>query len=207
MSEVEPRDVRAADPAPSASGRASNLRMFGKLLVITCVMFGFGFALVPLYEKICEVTGLNSLTKVDREAAEFARNTQVDTSRKIVVEFDANSRGEAWQFRPERSSIEVHPGELATIVYDLVNTRDVATAGQAIPSYAPRQSAAYFRKIECFCFQQQALAANESKRFPVVFVIDPQLPKDVTTITLSYTFFEVAGAAAQAPVPATGRGS
>ncbi|MGD9943912.1 MAG: cytochrome c oxidase assembly protein [Burkholderiaceae bacterium] len=197
MAEVESRKLDASSPVPAASGRASNLQLFGKLLVITAVMFGFGFALVPLYEKICEVTGLNSLTKVDRGAAEFARNTQVDATRRIVVEFDANSRGEAWQFRPERSSIEVHPGELVTVVYDLVNTRDTSTAGQAIPSYAPRQSAAYFRKVECFCFEQQTLAAKESRKFPVVFVIDPDLPKDVTTITLSYTFFEVAGAQAQ----------
>lgn len=164
--------------------------MFGKLVVIAGVMFGFGFALIPLYDKICEVTGLNILTKVDRGAAAFARNTQVDQSRSIVVEFDANAHG-AWQFRPAVRSLEVHPGELVTVEYDLVNTRAAPTAGQAIPSYAPQHSAAYFRKLECFCFEQQALQANEKRRFPVVFVIDPKLPKDVNTITLSYTFFEV----------------
>lgn len=169
--------------------------MFGKLVVIAGVMFGFGFALIPLYDKICEVTGLNNLTKVDRGAAAFARNTQVDSSRKVVVEFDANARG-AWQFRPAVRSLEVHPGELVTVEYDLVNTRAGPTAGQAIPSYAPQHSAAYFRKLECFCFEQQALQANEKRRFPVVFVIDPKLPKDVNTITLSYTFFEVGGRAA-----------
>ncbi|MCL4775699.1 MAG: cytochrome c oxidase assembly protein [Burkholderiaceae bacterium] len=175
--------------------------MFGKLVVVAVVMFGFGFLLVPLYDRICEITGLNSLTKADRGAAEFARNTQVDRSRTIVVEFDANGRG-AWKFRPEVASLEVHPGELVTVVYDLENTRATPTTGQAIPSYAPRQSAAYFRKLECFCFQQQALGANETRRFPVVFVVDPKLPKDVNTITLSYTFFEVGGkAAAAAPQP------
>lgn len=178
-----------------ATARAQNLRMFGKLVVVACAMFGFGFLLVPLYEKICEVTGINSLTKVDRGAAEFARNTQVDLSRKVVIEFDANSRG-AWQFRPEVNALEVHPGELVTVVYDLVNTRALPTAGQAIPSYAPQQSAAYFRKLECFCFQQQELGGNETRRFPVVFVVDPKLPKDVGTITLSYTFFEVGGKSA-----------
>ena len=178
--------------------RVLNLRMFGKLVVVACAMFGFGFLLVPLYEKICEVTGVNSLTRVDRGAAEFARNTQVDRTRKVTIEFDANSRG-AWQFRPAVNALEVHPGELVTVVYDLVNTRALPSAGQAIPSYAPQHSAPYLRKLECFCFQQQELGGHETRRFPVVFVVDPALPKDVGTITLSYTFFEVGGKAAAAP--------
>jgi cytochrome c oxidase assembly protein subunit 11 len=182
------RDPSAAQP----SARSENLRMFGKLLVVAGTMFAFGFALVPLYEKICEVTGINFLTKRDREAEVFARNTQVDTSRKVIVEFDANGRG-AWRFRPETNAVEVHPGELVTVVYDLINTKDVPTSGQAIPSYAPMVSGAYFRKLECFCFEQQELAGGETRKFPVVFVVDPKLPKDVGTITLSYTFFEVAG--------------
>jgi cytochrome c oxidase assembly protein subunit 11 len=179
---------------PPASPRRStlNVRLFGKLIVMTGLMFGFGYALVPIYQKICEVTGINDLTKRDRGAAEFARNTQVDRSRTVTVEFDANSRG-AWLFKPETNAMTVHPGELITVVYDLVNTRPIATAGQAIPSYAPLQSAAYFRKLECFCFKQQALEGNETRKFPVVFVVDPQLPRDVNTITLSYTFFEVGG--------------
>ena len=191
------------------AAHSQNLRMFGKLIVVTVVMFGFGFALVPLYEKICEVTGINQLTKRDRQAEEFARNTQVDTSRKIVVEFDANGRG-AWQFRPEKNAIEVHPGELVTVVYDLVNTKASPTTGQAIPSYAPQVSAQYFHKLECFCFEQQELGGNETRKFPVVFVVDPKLPKDVNTITLSYTFFEVGGKSASgaqtAPAGAEGRG-
>lgn len=187
-------------PRDDAARPAQNLRMLGKLVVVACVMFAFGYALVPLYDAICEVTGLNYLTKVDRGAAEFARNTQVDRSRTVVVEFDANSRG-AWHFRPEVNSLAVHPGELVTIEYRLENTRAVASTGQAIPSYAPQESAPYFRKLECFCFRQQALAAHESRRFPVVFVIDPELPRDVTTITLSYTFFEVAARTAAAAAP------
>jgi len=183
--------------------------MFGKLIVVTLVMFGFGFALVPLYEKICEVTGINLLTRRDSQAEAFARNTQVDTSRKVVVEFDANGRG-AWQFRPEVNSLEVHPGELVTVVYALVNTRDAPTTGQAIPSYAPQVSGQYFRKLECFCFEQQELGGKETRKFPVVFVVDPKLPKDVNTITLSYTFFEVGGKSASgaqvAPAKAEGRG-
>jgi cytochrome c oxidase assembly protein subunit 11 len=161
-----------------------------KLVVLAVAMFGFGFALVPLYQKICEVTGINLLTRADAGAREFARNTQVDTSRKIRVEFDANTRG-PWRFKPEVSSIEVHPGELVTVDYELLNVESRAMAGQAIPSYLPQRSAQYFRKLECFCFKQQDLGANETRRFPVVFVVDPALPRDVTTITLSYTFFEI----------------
>lgn len=172
----------------------SNRRMLGKLAVIATVMFGFGWALIPIYKKICEVTGVNSLTRRDEGAAQFARNTQVDSARTVTVEFDANSHG-PWSFRPETRSMSVHPGQLVTINYDVVNTLDQPMAGQAIPSYAPIKSAEYFRKVECFCFAQQSLGANEARRFPVVFVIDPKLPKDVDTITLSYTFFAVAGPA------------
>jgi cytochrome c oxidase assembly protein subunit 11 len=178
-----------------------NWRMFGKLAVIVSIMFTFGWALVPIYKAICEVTGINVLTKTDKAAQDFARNTQVDNTRTITVEFDANGRG-PWQFKPEKSSLEVRPGELATMVYTLVNTQDQPTAGQAIPSYAPKHSGQYFRKIECFCFKQQALQAKEVKQFPVVFVVDPNLPKDVNTITLSYTFFEVAGLGKSAQTPA-----
>lgn len=167
-----------------------NLATLGKLSVLALAMFGFGFAMVPLYQKICEVTGINFLTKHDAGAAEFARNTQVDSSRIVTVEFDSNHHG-PWRFRPEKRSVDVHPGELVTVEYELVNTTPRDMAGQAIPSYAPQVSMQYFRKLECFCFKQQALEANQTRRFPVVFVIDPKLPPDVRTITLSYTFFEV----------------
>ena len=180
-----------------AETRFENAQMVGKLIVVIAVMFGFGFALVPLYEKICQITGINQLTKRDRQAESFAKNTQIDTSRRITVEFDANGRG-AWHFKPEVNSLEVHPGELVTVVYDLINTHSEATTGQAIPSYAPQVSGRYFHKLECFCFEQQELPGGATQKFPVVFVIDPKLPKDVSTITLSYTFFEVAGRSAAA---------
>lgn len=182
------------------AGVADNRRILRKLSVIVLLMFGFGYAMVPIYKKICEVTGINFLTPRDREADRFANNTQVDTSRTISVEFDSNSRG-AWQFKPEITSANVHPGEMFTVVYDLVNTESRVTTGQAIPSYAPRQAQAYFRKLQCFCFDQQTLAANTSRKFPVVFVIDPALPKDINTITLSYTYFEVEGLGKQAATP------
>jgi cytochrome c oxidase assembly protein subunit 11 len=175
-----------------------NRQMMGKLAVIAVCMFGFGYAMVPIYKAICEATGVNSLFNKDKSNAEFVKNTQIDMSRKVVVDFDANSRG-SWLFRPERASMTVHPGELVTVNYELISTVDHSTTGQAIPSYAPQHSAQYFRKLECFCFKQQALGAQQVKRFPVVFVVDPKLPKDVTTITLSYTFFEIAGPQAALP--------
>lgn len=186
---------RTSQTAPT---RQLNAATLGKLLIITVLMFGFGYALVPLYKKICEVTGINFLTPVDADAAQFAKNTQVDTSRLITIEFDANARG-PWRFQPVKNSMQVHPGELATITYEIANQQKRSMQAQAIPSYAPQQSGPYFRKLECFCFTQQTLAPNEARQFPVVFVIDPKLPKDVNTITLSYTFFEVGGQAAAAP--------
>jgi len=182
-----------------------NRAILRKLLVVAVLMFGFGWALIPLYRKICEVTGINLLTNKDPAVEARARNTQVDTSRRIVVEFDANKQG-PWRFKPHINNITVHPGELVHVDYDLVNLEKRTMAGQAIPSYAPMQSAQYFQKLECFCFKQQVLAAGETRKFPVVFFIDPDLPKDVTQITLSYTFFEVAGALPPAATDGTDAG-
>jgi cytochrome c oxidase assembly protein subunit 11 len=183
------------DTTPAEAATSSNRSMLRKLVIVSVLMFGFGWALVPLYRKICEVTGINVVTLRDADAGSAARNTQVDLSRTVTVEFDANTRG-AWSFQPHVSHLQVHPGELVQVTYDLVNLQDRSVAGQAIPSYAPLQSAQHFRKLECFCFTQQTLAAGETRQFPVVFFIDPTLPADVRTITLSYTFFEVAGAVA-----------
>lgn len=181
---------------------ADNRRMLGKLLVVALLMFGFGYALVPMYRAICEALGVNvlSLAEQRREAAAAGRslNTQVDTSRTITVEFDANARG-PWDFKPAVASVQVHPGELATVMYEFRNKQDRTMAAQAIPSYAPKQAMAHFNKLECFCFNEYTLKPGESKQWPVAFVIDPKLPKDVNTITLSYTFFEVGGKVPPAP--------
>ena len=182
--------------------RRENLKMVGKLGVITLGMFGFGYALVPVYNAICEMTGINVLALAEREVPgarpTLPTNTQVDRTRSITVEFDANARG-PWQFKPAVRSLQVHPGELTTVMYEFQNVQNRTMAAQAIPSYAPKQSAAHFNKLECFCFNQYTLAAGEKKAWPVAFVIDPKLPKDVTTITLSYTFFEVGGKVPAAP--------
>ncbi|MES2831898.1 MAG: cytochrome c oxidase assembly protein [Pseudomonadota bacterium] len=167
-----------------------NGRMLGKLIVIAILMFGFGYALVPLYKKICEITGINVLSSKDG-MVDGIGNTQIDKSRLVTVEFDANSHG-PWRFRPTTSSVQVHPGEMTQVVYEVVNAQGRAVDAQAIPSYAPQQAAGHFKKVECFCFKQQTLQPNEAKQMPVMFFIDPKLPHDVKTITLSYTFFEIA---------------
>ena len=172
-------------------GRALNRQMLGKLLVVAVLMFGFGYALVPVYRMICEITGINFLTPKDI-TVEPLSNTQIDKSRTITIEFDGNSQG-PWRFRPTVNSLQVHPGEMAQVVYEVVNTQARSIDAQAIPSYAPQQADQFFKKVECFCFRQQTMAPNEAKQMPVVFYIDPALPRDVKVITVSYTFFEIAG--------------
>ena len=159
-----------------------------KLALVAIGMFGFGFALVPFYNQICAALGINSI----EERAE-APSSQIDYSRSVVIELDSNAHNMPWRFKPVVSHVSVHPGALTTVEYEVVNVRDAPVTGQAVPSYGPQIAGEYFKKIECFCFTQQTLAAGETRRLPVVFVIDPKLPKDVNTIAVSYTFFEVAG--------------
>ena len=166
-----------------------NRKLFAKLALVAAGMFGFGYALVPFYYQICAAWGVYSLGEVRAEPV----NTQVDTARVVTVEFDANAHGLPWRFKPLVNHIQVHPGELATVEYEVHNDRPVPVTGQAVPSYGPQHAAEYFKKIECFCFTQQTLAPGETRRMPVTFVVDPRLPKDVSSIALSYTFFEVAG--------------
>ena len=188
-------------------GRATiaNKHMVAKLAVVVLMMFAFGYALVPLYRTICTALGINVLSVATDRATDLSfgfgsdkPNTQVDISRSITVVFDANSRG-PWKFKPETRSVQVHPGQLTTVMYEFKNVQDRTMVAQAIPSYAPMQAAANFHKVECFCFTEHKLAPGESKRWPVTFVIDPKLSRDVATITLSYTFFEVGGKLPAAP--------
>ena len=213
---TKPDPTRPEDATKRSALRRDNLQMFGKLAVVVALMSGFGYALVPIYNSICTALGINvlSLAELDVQGGKRASgNTQVDTSRTITIEFDANSRG-PWEFHPAKRSVDVHPGELTTVMYTFKNVQNRTMAAQAIPSYAPMQAMPYFNKLECFCFNQYTLKPGESKEWPVVFVIDPKLSKDVKTITLSYTFFEVGGSvppeptgnSAQAPavVPSNG---
>lgn len=187
--------------------RRDNLRMVGKLAVVAALMFGFGYALVPMYRAICTALGINVLSVAELRGAEnaprVAGNTQVDRSRTVTVEFDANARG-PWEFRPGQRSVEVHPGELTTVMYEFRNVQNRTMAAQAIPSYAPRQAMSYFDKLQCFCFSEHVLQPGERRQWPVAFVIDPKLPRDIRTITLSYTFFEVGGKVPQEPQATTG---
>ncbi len=186
-----------------------NRRLLGRLLVVAIAMFGFGYALVPMYRAICEALGVNVLSLADenlRKAnwlGERTVNTQVDRSRTITIEFDTNVRG-PWDFKPAVRSMQVHPGEMATVMYEFRNVQNRTMAAQAIPSYAPRQATAHFNKLQCFCFNEYTLAPGESRQWPVVFVVDPKLPREVSTITLSYTFFEVGGKVPPAPPGALG---
>lgn len=190
--------------------KRENFKMVGKLGVIVLAMFAFGYALVPIYRAICEMTGINVLALSDKQipgaTSALPANSQVDLSRSITVEFDANSRG-PWHFKPAQNTLQVHPGELTTVMYEFQNVQNRTISAQAIPSYAPAQAAAHFNKLECFCFSQYTLAPGEKKQWPVAFVIDPKLPKDVRTITLSYTFFEVGGKTPMAPETAKSAGA
>jgi cytochrome c oxidase assembly protein subunit 11 len=166
----------------------ANRRLSTRLAIVALGMFGFGFALVPFYSQICAALGINSVERADEVS-----NTQVDTSRLVTIEFDANAPHLPWRFRPLVNHVQVHPGQFTTVEYEIVNVRPVAVTGQAVPSYGPQFAGEYFKKVECFCFTQQTLAPGETRRMPVSFVVDPRLPRDVNTIALSYTFFEVAG--------------
>ena len=168
--------------------RHSNRLMLMKLGVVVAVMFGFGFALVPFYDQICKATGIRDIDTPDE-----VRNTQVDLKRTVRLELDANTTKLPWRFRPLTPIVTVHPGEVAQVVYEVENLSDRPVTGQAVPSYGPQLAAEYFRKLECFCFTKQSLGPREKREMPVLFVIDPKLPADVPTITLSYTFFQVEG--------------
>ena len=184
-----------------------NAKMVGKLAIVAFGMFAFGYVLIPIYKHICELTGINILSLSEKQVpgagvagrdVKVPSNSQIDTSRTITVEFDANARG-PWDFKPAKRSVQVHPGELATVMYEFQNVQNRRMAAQAIPSYAPRQATAFFNKMECFCFSQYTLDPGEKREWPVAFVIDPRISKDVKTITLSYTFFEVGGKTPAAP--------
>jgi cytochrome c oxidase assembly protein subunit 11 len=178
----------------SSEDKQDNRKMLGKLLVIAVMMFGFGYALIPVYKHLCEVLGLNVLTQRDGNI-DPAKNTQVDMSRSITVELVSNVQG-SLRFRATQNSVTVHPGELTTVVYEVVNSVARTVKAQAVPSYTPQEVTPHFKKVECFCFREQILKPNEARQMPVVFFIDPAVPKSVQTVTLSYTFIEAAGLAA-----------
>lgn len=165
-----------------------NLAMLKKLLVVAMVMFAFGYAMIPFYKKICEVTGLNNLLQPDTLTEE---TQQIDKSRLLTVELDANTRNLPWQFKPLQSTVQMHPGELVEVMYEIKNTSGREVTGQAIPSYAPLLVSQHIKKLECFCFTQQVLKPYEVRQMPVQFMIESTFPDDITTLSISYTFFEL----------------
>jgi len=166
----------------------SNRRLVGICAGVVVGMFAFGYALVPLYEVFCEITGLNGKTGVVAEASVPAG--EVDYSRTVTVEFTGTTMaGLPWEFRPVTRRMTVHPGAIMETSYIARNPAGIAVAGQAVPSVAPSVAAAHFNKTECFCFTRQVLQPGEERDMPVRFVVDPRLPQDVTTVTLSYSFF------------------
>jgi len=164
-----------------------NKKVIRNLLFAVVGMFGFGFALVPLYDVFCDITGINGKTG---EQYVSDAPVQIDTSREIKVEFLANLNAEMpWEFEPLTRSVRVNPGEASRIEYVARNKTDRDIVGQAIPSVSPGIAASHFQKTECFCFTEQVLKAGEEKIMPVVFMIDPAIDEDVHEVTLSYTFF------------------
>lgn len=169
----------------NAAIHLENRRLMGKLLIIAVGMLGFGYAMVPMYRQICKAIGLDS-TRVVASA-----NTQVDTSRVVNVELLASSAGLPWRFEALDRSVRLHPGEVTTVRYRVVNTLGRAVTARAVMNTAPEVAERYIAKQECFCFSNQTLAAGETREMPVVFRVRTDVPRDLLTISLSYTFFEV----------------
>jgi cytochrome c oxidase assembly protein subunit 11 len=160
-----------------------------RLSALTVAMFGFGFALVPLYGLVCDLTGYSGSTSMLVNPAEVTERP--DASRVVTVEFMTTVNGGApWTFASETQRLQVHPGQLYTVNFVARNGRDQAVVAQATPNILPRNATKYLRKTECFCFRQQSFEAGEEKHMPVRFMLDPELPADVDTVTLSYTFFD-----------------
>ena len=169
--------------------KQANQRIVKRLGIAAVAMFGFGFALVPLYDVFCDITGING--KTGRIELEEALSQKVDEERLVTVEFLATVNSDLpWEFRPMVRKIKVHPGEVTEVNYFARNKTENVVAGQAIPSLAPGLAAKYFNKTECFCFTRQTLGPGESKEMPLRFVVDPELPGNVRTVSLSYTFYQ-----------------
>ena len=173
---------------PNVSSENQHSKVIIKHLMLVVAMFGFGFAMVPLYDVFCDITGLNG--KTDNEKTEYTQAPVIDKNRLVKVQFISSLNEEMpWVFKPVTNTVMVHPGESTKIEYLVRNTTNRTIVGQAVPSVAPGLAAAYFQKTECFCFTEQKLEAGEERLMPVIFVVDSSLPKELNDLTLSYTFF------------------
>lgn len=174
--------------------QSKNTKLVKKLVLIVIGMFGFGFALVPLYDVFCDITGLNGKTNTEAASAE---NISVNKSRQLNVQFIAiKNKDMSWQFKPVEKTVTVYPGEVKLVNFYAKNESINDTVGQAVPSVSPGQAASYFNKIECFCFNRQPLKAGEETLMPLTFYIDEDLPHDIETLTLSYTMYDITDAVA-----------
>ena len=184
--------MNGADETPRAAAPSSRRHgvVAGKMVVLAAAMFGFGYLMVPLYDIICDITGLNGKTgRVS--VAEAQSSAAAAEEREITVEFVASvNAGGSWSFRPNEKSMTVRPGELYHATYYAENLRDVPRTGQATPSVSPFAAAKYFNKTECFCFTRQDFEPKGARDMPLTFVIDPDIPINVDRVTLSYTFFD-----------------
>ncbi|MCC2617004.1 cytochrome c oxidase assembly protein [Aestuariibacter halophilus] len=178
----------------SASERPQHGRLVVKLVAIVVGMFGFGFALVPLYDVFCDITGING--KTENTAAVYDGVT-VDTSRTVTVEFITRTNsGMPWEFTVETRRVDVHPGEMAQVNFFARNPASRDIVGQAVPSVSPGQAALFLNKTECFCFNHQPLAAGAEAVMPMKFYVDPQLPEDIRFFTVQYTLYDVTASVA-----------
>lgn len=169
--------------------RNATLRLVGAVLA----MFAFGYALVPLYNLVCEITGYNGRNSATTTVADIS-NYETDISRTVKVEFVTSvGTNLPWKFWTTQNSLELHPGQMTTVLFYATNKATKPRTGQAVPGVSPREASKYFRKTECFCFNEQYFEAGETREMPVTFLVDPALPADVDTITLSYAFFKAPG--------------
>jgi cytochrome c oxidase assembly protein subunit 11 len=195
-----PRPVQGPDSHPVKKRNKRSALIMGAVVL---AMFGFGFAMAPLYQMICSVTGINSANPTGRMRAEDYQSSHVDKNRVVRVEFDTTLNEDMpWDFRPLTKTLDVHPGQAYTVAFYARNRSDRRIIGQAIPSVTPWQATEHFRKTECFCFSNQTLEAGEEKEMPLRFIVTTELPPEIHTVTLSYTFMDTEKAAAQAAIRA-----
>lgn len=176
----------------------ANQRLLKRMVLIGVVMFGFSFALIPLYNVVCDALGLNGrFVEIEKgqydaaQQAELAKTRVIDKSRMVTVQFVASrNQNLQWEFHPQQATMKVHPGEVKNVSYFAKNLTGKTVVAQAVPSLSPGMAVKYFSKIECFCFKQQTFQSGESREMPLQFVVDQDLPKDINTITISYTFFD-----------------
>lgn len=182
----------ALQPQPPSMPPDARRALLLKLCVIVVMMFGFAWALIPLYRVICEVTGINQVVQADTLAEDTAR--PVSSARPVTLVFDANVQaGLPWQVRPLVRQLSARPGEFVRVEYEITNASNRRVVGQAVPRYLPAAAGEHVKKLDCFCFRQQVFAPGETRRFPVVFVVDRKLPEEVESITLAYSVFDVPG--------------